>query len=135
MTVFGSAFGKHQIIPATSLVNMRCFGASTAAEDERDLDKVHFDIDLFETYADGFLAALGDRITEKEVELLPYSAYLLTVECGMRFLADYLAGDTYFGIKYPEHNLVRCRTQFKLAGEMEQQFDAMAERIRAIRAK
>lgn len=111
------------------------FGASTAAEDERDLDKVHFDIDLFETYADGFLAALGDRITEKEVELLPYSAYLLTVECGMRFLADYLAGDTYFGIKYPEHNLVRCRTQFKLAGEMEQQFDAMAERIRAIRAK
>lgn len=111
------------------------FGASTAAEDEKDLDKVHFDIDLFETYADGFLAALGDRITEKEIELLPYSAYLLTVECGMRFLADYLAGDTYFGIKYPEHNLVRCRTQFKLAGEMEQQFDAMAARIAALRAK
>jgi len=53
----------------------------------------------------------------------------------MRFLADYLAGDTYFGIKYPEHNLVRCRTQFKLAGEMEKQFDAMAARVAAIRAK
>ncbi|MBQ7314813.1 MAG: aminoglycoside phosphotransferase family protein [Clostridia bacterium] len=111
------------------------FGASTAAEDEKDLSKVHFDIDLFATYADGFLAALGDRINEKEIELLPYSAYLLTMECGMRFLADYLAGDTYFGIKYPEHNLIRCRTQFKLASEMEQQFDAMAERIRAILAK
>ncbi len=111
------------------------FGASTAAEDEKDLSKVHFDIDLFATYADGFLAALGDRITEKEVELLPYSAYLLTMECGMRFLADYLSGDTYFGIKYPEHNLIRCRTQFKLASEMEKQFDAMADRIKAIRAK
>ncbi len=111
------------------------FGASTAAEDEKDLDKVHFDIDLFTAYADGFLSAIGERINEKEVELLPYSAYLLTMECGMRFLADYLAGDTYFGIKYPEHNLVRCRTQFKLASEMEVQFDAMAERIRAIRSK
>ncbi len=111
------------------------FGASTAAEDERDLNKVHFDIDLFATYADGFLAALGDRITEKEVSLLPYSAYLLTMECGMRFLADYLSGDTYFGIKYPEHNLVRCRTQFKLASEMETQFDAMADRISAILSK
>ena len=111
------------------------FGASTAAEDERDLSKVHFDIDLFATYAEGFLAALGDRITEKEIELLPYCSYLLTIECGMRFLADYLAGDTYFGTKYPEHNLVRARTQIRLAGEMEAQFEQMAERIRAIRAK
>ena len=111
------------------------FGASTGAEDEKDLTKVHFDIDLFAAYAEGFLGALGDRITEKEVDLMPYSAYLLTMECGMRFLADYLSGDTYFATKYPEHNLVRCRTQFRLAGEMEGQFDKMADRIRSIRNK
>ncbi len=103
------------------------FGASTAAEDEKDLDKVHFDISLFEAYADGFLRAVGESITKKEAELLPYSAYLLTVECGMRFLADYLAGDTYFATKYPEHNLVRARTQLRLAAEQEASFDAMAQ--------
>lgn len=101
------------------------FGASTAAEDEKDLDKVHFDIDLFKTYAEGYCGAVRESITEKEAELLPYGSYLMTVECGMRFLADYLAGDTYFATKYPEHNLVRARTQIRLASEMEQRFDDM----------
>ena len=105
------------------------FGASTAAEDEKDLDKVHFDIELFRAYAEGFLSALGDSITEKERELLPYSAYLMTIECGMRFLTDYIDGDVYFATKYPEHNLVRCRTQFKLAYEMQQQENEMAKVI------
>ena len=105
------------------------FGASTAAEDERDLDKVHFDIELFRAYAEGFLSALGDSITEKERELLPYSAYLMTIECGMRFLTDYIDGDVYFATKYPEHNLVRCRTQFKLAYEMQQQEKEMSKVI------
>ena len=98
------------------------FGASTAAEDEKDLDKVHFSVDLFETYAEGYITAVKDSITEKEAELLPYGAYLMTIECGMRFLTDYLSGDTYFATKYPGHNLVRCRTQMKLAKEMEEQY-------------
>lgn len=101
------------------------FGASTAAEDEQDLSKVHFDIELFEAYAKGYCTAVQDSITQKELELLPYSAYLLTTECGMRFLTDYLSGDTYFATKYPKHNLVRCRTQFKLAKEIEENLPAM----------
>ena len=101
------------------------FGASTAAEDEKDLSKVHFDIELFKVYAEGYCGAVKDSITPREAELLPYGAYLMTIECGMRFLADYLAGDTYFATKYPDHNLVRCRTQIRLASEMEAQFEEM----------
>ena len=102
------------------------FGASTAAEDEKDLDKVHFSLELFRAYAEGYCSAVKDSITPREKELLPYGAYLMTIECGMRFLTDYLAGDTYFATKYEGHNLVRARTQLKLAGEMEQAFPAMA---------
>ncbi len=101
------------------------FGASTAEEDEKNLDKVHFDISLFEAYASGFCPEVRDSITEAEINLLPYCSYLMTIECGMRFLTDYLSGDTYFRIHYPEHNIVRARTQIRLAGEMEAQFDAM----------
>ncbi|MBE7079759.1 MAG: aminoglycoside phosphotransferase family protein [Clostridiales bacterium] len=103
------------------------FGASTAAEDEKDLDKVHFDIDLFKAYAEGYCAAVKDSITAREAELLPYGSYLMTIECGMRFLADYLSGDTYFATKYTDHNLVRARTQIRLASEMEASFQAMSE--------
>ncbi len=103
------------------------FGASTAAEDERDIDKVHFDISLFEAYTSGFCPEIKDSITKREIELLPYSAYLLTIECGIRFLTDYLEGDTYFAIKYSDHNLIRARTQIKLASEMEVSFDKMLE--------
>lgn len=110
------------------------FGASTAAEDEKDLDKVHFDIELFRAYAEGYCGAVKNSITEKEAELLPYGAYLMTIECGMRFLADYLAGDTYFATKYEGHNLVRCRTQIRLASEMEASFDAMGAIIKEILA-
>ena len=108
------------------------FGASTAAEDEKDLSKVHFDIELFEAYAEGYVGAVKDSITEKEAKLLPYGAYLMTIECGMRFLADYLAGDTYFATKYEGHNLVRCRTQIRLASEMEAQFEEMGKIIENI---
>ena len=68
---------------------------------------------------------MAEAMTEREKELLPYSAYLMTIECGMRFLADYLDGDTYFATKYPEHNLVRCRTQVRLASEMEAKMEEM----------
>ena len=110
------------------------FGASTAAEDEKDLDKVHFDIELFRAYAEGYCGAVKASITEKEAALLPYGAYLMTVECGMRFLTDYLAGDTYCATKYEGHNLVRCRTQLKLAGEMEAAFDEMNKIVAEILA-
>ena len=101
------------------------FGASTAAEDEKDLSRVHFDIELFKAYAEGYCGAVKNSITKREAELLPYGAYLMTIECGMRFLADYLSGDTYFATKYEGHNLVRCRTQFALAKEMEEQMSQM----------
>ncbi len=107
------------------------FGASTAVEDEPNLDKVQFSLPLFEAYARGFCGAVKDSITQKEAELLPYGAYLMTVECGMRFLTDYLVGDTYFATKYPEHNLVRCRTQLKLAAQMEENFAKMSEIVSA----
>lgn len=110
------------------------FGASTAAEDEKDLTKVHFDIELFKAYAEGYCGAVKNSITKKEAELLPYGAYLMTVECGMRFLADYLSGDTYFATKYAGHNLVRCRTQLRLAAEMEAQFSEMSKIIKEILA-
>ncbi len=108
------------------------FGASTAAEDEKDLSKVRFSISLFKAYAEGFCGAMKESITQKEAELLPYGAYLMTVECGMRFLTDYLSGDTYFATKYAGHNLVRCRTQLKLAKEMEEQFEEMGTVITEI---
>ncbi|MDD6484068.1 MAG: aminoglycoside phosphotransferase family protein [Clostridiales bacterium] len=99
------------------------FGASTAEEDEPDTEKVHFDISLYNAYKNGFIRAMGSAVTPAEEELMPYSAYLMTIECGMRFLTDFLSGDTYFKTKYPEHNLVRCRTQLKLVSEMEQIFN------------
>lgn len=105
------------------------FGASTAAEDEQDLTKVHFSFELFQAYAEGYCGAVKSSITPYEAELLPYGAYLMTIECGMRFLTDYLAGDTYFATKYPTHNLVRCRTQIRLASEMEASFDEMKKII------
>ena len=108
------------------------FGASTAAEDEKDLSKVHFDIRLFRAYAEGYCGAVKNSITKKEAELLPYGAYLMTSECGMRFLTDYLSGDTYFATKYPEHNLVRARTQIKLASEMEASFPEMNKIIEEV---
>ncbi len=110
------------------------FGASTAAEDEKDLSKVHFDITLFKAYAEGYCGAVRGSITPREAELLPYGSYLMTIECGMRFLADYLAGDTYFATKYPGHNLIRCRTQIRLASEMEAQFKEMGKIIADILA-
>lgn len=108
------------------------FGASTAAEDEKNLDLVHFDVSLFEAYTRGYYSAVAHSITEKEVELLPYSAYLLTMECGMRFLTDYLMGDVYFATKYEDHNLIRCHTQFKLAYEIYNQMDVLKKVVQKI---
>lgn len=109
------------------------FGASTAAEDELDLDKVSMDLNLFAEYARGYLEELGDSITEEELKLLPMSAKLMTLECGIRFLSDYLDGDNYFKIHREHHNLDRARTQFKLVWDMEQKMDKMNEVINSLR--
>ena len=106
------------------------FGASTAAEDEQDLEKVSCDMGLFEIYTKGFLEACGERLTDKEIEMLPMGAKIMTLECGMRFLTDYLEGDHYFKIHREGHNLDRCRTQFKLVADMEKKWDTMAETVR-----
>lgn len=103
------------------------FGASTAEEDEQNLDKVHFDINLYDIYVKGYLEMAKDVLTPEEIKSLPWGARLMTLECGMRFLADFLQGDVYFKTAYPEHNLVRARTQFRLVKEMEEQFDEMNE--------
>ncbi len=101
------------------------FGASTGAEDQRDLSKISFDLTYFEAYTDAFLSELADFITPAEVELLPFSAKLMTLECGMRFLADHIDGDIYYRIHRENHNLDRCRTQFKLVADMESKMDEM----------
>jgi len=96
------------------------FGAATAAEDEKDLSLVQLSLPLYETYVNGFLGACGSRLTKLELETLPLGAKLMTLENGIRFLADYLVGDTYYTIHRPEHNLDRSRTQFQLVRCMEQ---------------
>ena len=108
------------------------FGANTGAEDERDLAKIDLDLSLFETYARGFLFGCGGGLSDEEIMLMPEGAKMMTLECGMRFLTDYLSGDTYFRTAYPEHNLVRSRTQMKLAQRMDEEFDAMKNIIRNI---
>ncbi len=94
---------------------------------------MHFDLELYEMYVKGYLEETKDVLTEAEVQSLAWGARIITLECGIRFLTDYLQGDTYFKTEYPEHNLVRARTQFKLVAEMEQQFDRMEEIIRKYR--
>ncbi|MGI5857693.1 MAG: phosphotransferase, partial [Candidatus Merdivicinus sp.] len=109
------------------------FGANTAEEDERDLSIVHFDLSMYQAFAEGFLAGCGDILTQKEISLLPSSAKLITLENSMRFLADYLEGDHYYHTSRPGQNLDRCRTHLKLVWEMEQQWKQMNDIIAEIR--
>lgn len=101
------------------------FGANTAAEDELDLAKVSLSLPLFKAYTQGFLEGCANRLTDGEIRMLPWGAKLMTLECGMRFLTDYLEGDRYFRIHRPEHNLDRARVQFALAADMERKWDGM----------
>lgn len=111
------------------------FGASTAAEDEPDTQRVHVDLGLYEVFAKGFLSACGAQLTDTEKETLPDGARLMSLENGMRFLTDYLEGDTYFHIARPEHNLDRSRAQLALVREMEQKEDRIRQMIRRIRSE
>ncbi len=114
------------------------FGAATAAEDEPDFEKMSLDLHLFEVYTRGFLEA-APSLTDKEVEMLPMGALVMTLELAVRFLKDYIDGDLYFKIAYPEHNLIRARTQLRLAMDMKAKFPEMnrivAETAAAVRSK
>ncbi len=101
------------------------FGANTAAEDETDLSKVSLDLELFRAFAEGFIKGCNGALTKKELELLPVGAMMMTLECGMRFLADHIDGDVYFKIHRENHNLDRCRCQFALVADMERKLDQM----------
>jgi len=85
----------------------------------RDLSKVKFDLDLYDALVNGYLSTAGGFLTDEEKRLLPFSGILLTFECGLRFLTDFLEGDVYFKIHRDGHNLDRCRTQFELVRQME----------------
>lgn len=101
------------------------FGANTGAEDETDLTKVGLDLGLFEAFTKGYLEGCKGSLTAKEIEMLPMGAKLMTYECGMRFLADFLTGDHYFKVHRGNHNLDRARTQFQLVADMETKWDEM----------
>ena len=107
-------------------------GGSTGAEDEVNLDLVHFDKKAFKRFAEGYLSQTGSVLTETEIKLLPFSVKLLTYECGMRFLTDYLNGDTYFKIHRENHNLDRARNQFKLVAEIGEMEDELCELVKEL---
>ena len=101
------------------------YGCNPAKEDEKDISNVRFDINLFEEYTKGYLKALKDSVTKVEKDNLAFSAILITLECGIRFLTDYLDGDVYFRIKSETHNIDRARAQFKLVEDMDNRYEEM----------
>ena len=100
-------------------------GCNLGAEDEKDLSKVIFDVNLFRSFSQGFLNAVKESITDVELHNLTMGAIIMTFECGMRFLTDYLDGDTYFKTQYEDHNLIRCRSQFHLVKQMLEKKDEL----------
>jgi aminoglycoside phosphotransferase (APT) family kinase protein len=105
---------------------------SPAAEDEQDLSKVTMQFPLFEALVRGYLSTAGEFLSATEKKFLAFSGKLITFEIGIRFLADYLAGDTYFKIHREGHNLDRCRTQFKLMESIESQEEKMNRLVESI---
>ena len=102
------------------------FGAATAAEDEQELDKMEMSLERFRVFTRGYVRACPG-LTQKELELLPLGAKVMTMECGVRFLTDHIDGDNYFSIHREGQNLDRARTQFKLVADMERKWDKMKE--------
>lgn len=100
-------------------------GCSTATEDEVDLSIVKFDINLYKNFVKGLLKETKDTLTNEEIKNIAFSAKLITMELAMRFLTDYLNGDTYFKVNHDTHNLERTKNQLKLAKDMEDQMDEM----------
>lgn len=125
------------VMPGSSLYDFGDsirFGAATAPEDEPDLTKMGINLELFRVYTEGYLTACRS-LTEKETELLPLGAKIITLELAVRFLTDYLDGDRYFKTAYPEHNLVRARAQLKLVADMEAKWDEMQKIVAEEAAK
>jgi hypothetical protein len=108
-------------------------GAATAAEDEQDLSKVGVGLDIFDRLVHGYLDTTRDSLTSLEVDYLGFSAKLMTFENGIRFLTDHLSGDVYYKIHRENHNLDRCRTQFKMVEDMEQKYDRMVSIVEKYR--
>ncbi len=105
------------------------YGASTAAEDESDTSVISVDMNLFKLFTDGFVSEIAHTITDEEIKNLPLGVLVITCELAMRFLTDYINGDEYFKVKYPEHNLVRAHAQMKLLEEFESRYDEMNEYV------
>ncbi|HKM43206.1 MAG TPA: phosphotransferase, partial [Limnochordia bacterium] len=108
------------------------FGASTAKEDESDLDRVSLDLALFIEFTRGYLSMAREFLNPIEIDNLAFSAKLMTLESGIRFLADYLDGDRYFRIDHPQHNLQRARAQLKLVADLEEKMPVMEGIIQKI---
>ncbi|HSQ35074.1 MAG TPA: aminoglycoside phosphotransferase family protein, partial [Candidatus Binatia bacterium] len=107
-------------------------GCNPAGEDALDLETVHIDLDLFKAFAEGFLLPLRETLNECEMAHLAFAAKLFAFQVGLRFLSDHLAGDGYFKIAYPGHNLQRARVQFRLLASMEKHFARMEDIIGAL---
>lgn len=123
------------VMPGSSLYDFGDsirFGAPTASENETDPSKVTLDLHLFEVYTRGFLEAVPS-LTEKEIELLPMAAFIMTLELTVRFLKDYLDGDLYFRVTSPDHNLIRARNQMALAQDMERKLPQMQQIVAELR--
>ncbi len=123
------------IMPGSALFDfgdaLRAMGNS-ASEDEADLGLVEFQLSVFEAYTKGYATASRQILTKQEISLLPIIPWIITIETGVRFLTDYLQSDQYFRTHYPKQNLNRCRTQFKLAADMENKFLAMEKIVNKI---
>ena len=109
--------------------------ANTGDEDDRDLSRVGISLEMFSAYTDGYLSLRAAQLTDTEIGHLAFSARYITFEQVLRFLMDYIDGDTYYKTKYPEHNLVRTRAQYKLLQSMEEQYGTMCEIVRETVAK
>lgn len=110
-------------------------GASTAAEDEPNLELVRLSMPMFCAYAEGYLGEVGETLSERELLSLPVGARMMALETAVRFLTDYLQGDTYYRIAYPGHNLVRARTQLRLYQDMTSRHGEMEARVMEIRGR
>jgi len=119
----------------TSLTDAIRSYANTGDEDDRDLSRVGMSLEMFRAYTEGYLSQRAGQLNQAEIDHLAFSARYITFEQVLRFLMDYIEGDTYYKTKYPEHNLVRTRAQYKLLQSMEEQYGTMCEIVRETVAK
>ncbi len=103
---------------------------NTGDEDDKDLEKVSMSMEMFAAYTDGYLSQRAKQLVQSEIDRLAFSARYITYEQVLRFLMDYIDGDTYYKTKYPEHNLVRTKAQYKLLLSMEEQYEKMCQVVR-----